>query len=374
MRTGRFAVLLVVLALLGGCQKDNGAVGISYPGSVECLGEAANPVQGDTVYVSPEGDDDNSGISPDAPKATLSTALCNLRPGQTLHILPGNYHESVIMGAFGDHDQAIVIEGVAAGDQVPLLDGQNELVVGLALVECSNIVVKNLEFRNYTDQGLWVVEGSDFIIEGNRFISNGQSSSDSDLEGEGYGVNVDGAQRVVIVGNEAAENGPSPERVQQAILGTGINTYGNQDVVIRNNHSHHNAGGGILVEDSINVLVEENRIDHNELDAAGDWWDGGIWIDGGREITLRNNIITDNHGPGIEISDEDVQYPEASRNYLVENNTITGNIMGIYVWNYGLCPVTNPDILQLRGNIIEDNLETDIECLDWACGKGRACD
>ncbi len=84
------------------------------------------------------------------------------------------------------------------------------------------------------------------------------------------------------------------------MAGTGIDGYRMRNAVIRNNRSHHNHGGGLLVEDSVNVLVKRNKIYGNALDvSADDWWDGGIWLDGGRDVTLVGNMIYDNLGPPI---------------------------------------------------------------------------
>ena len=176
--------------------------------------------------------------------------------------------------------------------------------------------------------------------------ANGRASIDPDADGEGFGVNVDGTVRVLIEANEAAENGPAAERVRR----------------------------GILVEDSVNVTGEGNLIDHNELDAGGDYWDGAIWVDGGHNVTLRGNTITDNHGPGIQISDEDVQYPDASFGYVVEENLMTGNRFGIYLWNLGECPFPRSEMVRFSDNTIQGSIERDVWCLGWPCGLRRSCD
>ncbi|MBS1250868.1 MAG: hypothetical protein MAG431_02465 [Chloroflexi bacterium] len=265
------------------------------------------------------------------------------------------------MGDFGDPRSPITISGMADGDQLPVLDGESTRSMGIALVESENVVIENLVFQNYTDEGLLILEGSDFVVRGNHFLDNGRQSYDPDLGGEGFGVAVDGAQEVLIEGNEVHGNGPNQERWEQYILGMGIDTYGNSDVVIRDNHVSGTIGGGILVEDSENVLVENNDIHDNELDANGDYWDGGIWVDGGQNITLRGNTITDNHGPGLNLSDEDVQYPEASKGYVVEDNLVTGNLFGVFVWNFGGCPAPE-DAIRFGENQIEGNDDLDMWC------------
>ncbi len=310
---GGIGLLLAMAWLLAACgpRPPAGAVegetSMYFVPGRECFPGDDAPIDGPLVYVSPTGDDSQSCASEEQALRSSSRAACRLVPGQTLRLLPGVYRESVILGMFGDPEQPITFQGVIRDGQRPVLDGGGELTMGIALVESQNVVVEGLEFRNYTDEGLLVLLGSKVVIRDNRFVGNGRGSIEPDYEGEGFGVNLLGVREALVEGNEAYGNGPSEARQARGLLGTGINTYELKDSVIRDNYSHDNIGGGILVEDGENVLVEGNRIEANWLDAAGDYWDGGIWVDGGRKITLRGNLVVGNHGPGIELSDEDVQ-------------------------------------------------------------------
>lgn len=156
-----------------------------------------------------------------------------------------------------------------------------------------------------------------------RFVSNGFASISSDLDGEGFGFAAIGVTGLVVEESEAFENGPSPTRQERFVLGTGIDTFEIRDAVIRNNWIHHNVGGGILVEDGVGLLVDGNVVTDNELDANGDYWGGAIWVDGGRDVTVTNNILSRNHGPGLQLSDEDGQGPTG---YVVAGNTTTDNL------------------------------------------------
>ena len=156
------------------------------------------------------------------------------------------------------------------------------------------------------------------------------------------------------------------------MLGTGINTFMCTDCVIRNNHSYENVGGGILVEDGVNVLVEGNEVIANYLDATEDeWWDGGIWIDGGHDIIVRNNEFRDNLGPGIQISDEDHQQPYG---YVLENNTSRNNYYGIYIWNFGTSELPPESVLRLTNNLFQDNSVQDVWIEDWTCPPPDPCE
>ena len=83
-----------------------------------------------------------------------------------------------------------------------------------------------------------------------------------------------------ISNNNVYGNGPNLQIFPDFIMGTVINTYGNTNAKISKNLSHNNMGGGILVEDSYNVLVVQNDVFENDVDATGDeWWDGGLWVE-----------------------------------------------------------------------------------------------
>ncbi len=373
-RVGRIAFLAATgLIALAGCAdggppalRESEQTGIVFARGVQCLGARARGGVPRVVFVSPGGDDRNAGASPAAPMRTLAHALCSLRPGQTLNVLPGVYRESVVLERFGTKGRPITIRGVVRGGRRPVLDGESKRSYGIALGESRNVIIEQLEFRNYRDAGLHALLCSDLVVRRNRFLDNGRASVDPDADGEGFGLNVVGGRRVVIEQNLVVGNGPNEERRKRFVLGTGIDTYELEDAVIRGNTVRDTIGGGILVEDGRRVLVAGNAITQNELDANGDYWDGGIWLDGSIDVTLRGNRVTANHGPGVEISDEDHQYPRASRGYLLEGNTVTANLFGLYVWNYGRCPLMNPRILRLVGNRIEGNSRHDFWCLEHA--------
>lgn len=62
-------------------------------------------------YVAPQGDDDASGESPVTAFATLQHALAQVQPGDTIHLLPGDYFENVISQVDGRVDAPITIMG-----------------------------------------------------------------------------------------------------------------------------------------------------------------------------------------------------------------------------------------------------------------------
>jgi len=216
-------------------------------------------------------------------------------------------------------------------------------MMGIGYGECKNLVIENMTFQNFTDTGIYAFESTGVVIRSCVFRNNGFESLDPDFEHEGFGVIVSDSTDVLIENNESYYNGPKPAYRDRGILGTGIDTYTIRDATIRGNSSHDNTGGGLLIEDGVNVLVENNHLERNYLDATVDgWWDAGVWVDGGHDVTVRSNTIRDNLGPGIQMSDSDLQYhktPRASYGYTAEDNIISGNYFALYTLNFGQCPL-----------------------------------
>ena len=85
-------------------------------------------------------------------------------------------------------------------------------------------------------------------------------------------------------------------------------------------------------------------------------------MDGGSYIFVRNNIFRNNLGPGIEISDEDLQNPIK---YVLENNISTNNYYGIFIWNFGTSDWPPDSVLMQSGNQFTDNICQDIWIEAW---------
>jgi parallel beta-helix repeat protein len=303
-------------------------------------------------YVSTNGNDDNDGQSKNTAFRTIERALEIVQPGEIISILPGIYYEALTIENMGSAEQPITIQGEETGT---ILDGQSVFTIGLWCENCTNFVFQNLEIRNYTDVGIGAYLSSDITMQNLTIHNNGFAVQLVDWEFEGYGIHVDVSERICIENSDVYQNGPQPR--PWGVLGTGINVYGCTDCTIRNNHSYSNIGGGILTEDCVRVVVDGNLVNANYLDATEDeWWDGGIWIDGGHNVTVTNNTFQGNIGPGIQISDEDLQSPYG---YVLEDNVSTENYYGIYIWNFGTTGYPPENVLRLSNNDFSGNTITD---------------
>ncbi len=321
---------------------------------------------GKTYYVYTQGSDEADGLTSATAVRTIAHAVTLATAGDTVAILPGTYSEALLFEGIGSAAGTLTIRGEGG---VPLLDGGRTLDVGLWCDICTNIAFEDIEIANYTDVGLMGTASNGLTVRNVSIHGNGFAAQIEWVEG--YGLHIEESQNVTIENCEAYQNGPNPQ-VLERWLGTGLDLFDLTDAVVRNNNTHDNSGGGMLVEDCTNVLVEGNTVSGNNLDATIEgWWDGAIWLDGGRDVTLRNNTITANIGPGVIVSDEDNQQPSG---YVMEGNTITGNTWGVYVWNFGTSELPPDDILRLIDNDVSGNTTDDFWIIDWHCPPEDPCD
>ncbi len=319
-------------------------------------------------YVSSQGNDNSSGRTNETAFRTIGRALEAVRSGDTVLVLPGIYTEALTLENVGNSNVPTTIRGEGG---VAVLDGQRTMTIGLWCEDCTDFTFENLEIRNYSDIGIGVSLSSNITMRNLEVHHNGYDAQLVGWEIEGYGISVDECQKVTVENSEVYRNGPQPQ-LPDRLMGTGIDVYMCTDCIIRNNQSHDNIGGGILVEDSINVLVERNEVFSNDLDAsAEEYWDGGIWIDGGHHVTVRNNVFRNNLGPGIQISNEDHQQPH---DYVLEDNIITENYYGVYIWNFGTSGFPPESILRMSNNQIFGNTVQDVWIVPWDCPPPDPCD
>ncbi len=350
---------------------------VYHRGGVVCKGHQAQPVDAPAVYVSPDGDDHQRGTSPDEAFATLAHALCNAAPGQTVYVAPGRYEESILLSEFGQKGVPIRIVGQSGPNgEKPVLDGGRHFTYGIAIIgedeahKSYSFVVENLEFANYTDAGFAAITAEDITLRNSILRDNGFHGMNPENNGEGMGADFVEVIGLVVDGVEGIHNGPEDAVWQQGILGGDISVWGSQDVVVRNCTTHDTIGNGLLFEDTVHALAEDNRFTHALLTAPHEEVDGAIWVDGGHDILIRHNVVADNQGPGLQISDEEVQHPYG---YVFEGNIVTGNQVGVFIWNFGVCPWPDESIVKMVDNVFRDNRDGVVRCEPWGCGEGQPC-
>ncbi len=318
-----------------------------------------------TYYVAPTGDDENDGRSPERAFATLTRALEVARGGDTVLLLPGVYHEFAEVYNLGQGVEPLVIRGTRADEVV--FDGKNRLGSAFQCWECANVHISDLTVRNYRWEGLGIFLSRDVRIERVRVRRSG-TAFHPDVEDGGSGITLVESRNIIL--EDALVEDVGLRQVEEEMSGNGVNMWRCQDCLVRNVQVRRVQGTGILVEESCRVRVEASRVEAGEMD-MGDWWDAGIWLDGGHDVVVEGNVFVNNHGPGIQVSDTETVYPQGSRGFVVRENRSQGNVFGIYMWNYGMCPPPE-DALRLEGNIFQGNTR-DVQCVPWQCGVGQPC-
>jgi len=254
--------------------------------------------------------------------------------------------------------------GTTADGQSPLGNG-----IGVLLEKSAKSIIKNNVVADSRQSGIFVSEGSENIIEGNK-IGTDASSATALGNGE-HGVEIENAFRnltkdnvisgnkgagVFISGLRANENTIENNRIGANAAGTeplgnGMEGVLIQDVAATNvvlNLISANGKSGIVIEGG---EASESIIDNNSIGTdifGGDVFgvmgnrEHGVLIDRAPSSTLEENLIAFNHNAGIMLL--------AAPSGAVERNNIHHNVIGIDVQGEG------SDELRIIGNRIHLNV------------------
>ena len=174
----------------------------------------AFPYRDEVFFVAPDGDDSRAGTSIASAWRTLKHAAANLKPGHTLYILPGEYHEPLVLRNLTG-EQKTLIRAHSRGKVV--LDGG-----GLRIEQCRNIEMDGLRIRNCAKRGALIASSAGVTVQNCVFHDNGSVGIEAmgqcdDLRVSGNivcfhrdaGVRIADASRAVLV-NNIVRNNPVP--------------------------------------------------------------------------------------------------------------------------------------------------------------------
>lgn len=114
-----------------------------------------------TFHVSPKGDDASPG-SAEAPWRSFRHALARLGPGDTLQLAPGVYREPMEVQRGGTPGSPVTI----AGGLGVILDGRGVGAGhGVYAKGLSHLLIRDLELRNWGDEGVRIDDGQHVAIE-----------------------------------------------------------------------------------------------------------------------------------------------------------------------------------------------------------------
>lgn len=225
-------------------------------------------------YVSPDGSDDNDGLSPDAPFKNIQHAADMTSPGDTVYVMPGTY------SAQDNDDKFVDITRSGAYDPI------NE--------ETHNITYTAYDLENKPKiflpddvKGVWDLVG----VNANYIVIDG-------FEVEGNNNNITLTEAEANYDEKVLEGGADWSKY--AMTNTNGISLDGHHIIVKNNHIHHVAGGGIGGGGDY-ITIENNHVHSNS------WYT--MYATSG--ISLINNVDFDNNT-------ED--YKLVVKNNVVHNN------------------------------------------------------
>lgn len=237
------------------------------------------------------------------PGQSIQAAIDRALPGDRVEVMPGEYHEEVIVDK---HGISLVGRNVL-GDR-PILDGQGTMADAVN-VSGSDFLIEGFIIRDYAGNGVTVNKATNVTFLNLTLINTGV-----------YGVYPVECRGVLVEGCTVT-----------GIQDAGIYVGQSRDIVVRNNEAYKNVAG-IEIENCVNALVENNSCHNNT---------GGMLVfvlpnnpsKVGDNCRVINNRIFDNNGPNFGKPGTIVESIPPGMGLIVMaadrtevmQNTITGN-------------------------------------------------
>lgn len=328
-------------------------------------------------YVSPSGDNGNPGTEM-SPWQTIQKAADTVGPGDVVHIRGGVYEEKVEINVSGTSGNLIVFQSYAGEEAI--IDGSNlgfdpsNSNALISMYSRSYLRIEGITLRNYGTAQRYMVpvgilvegESHDIKLVGNRIHGietryNGYDGGDAhgiavygDLtnsihgivisENELFDLKLGSSEALVLNGN--VENFEVSYNVVRDCNNIGIDFIGFEET-----------GPTPSVDQARNGVCKGNLVFN--IDSAfnpayggsftkggGDTSAGGIYVDGGANIIVEQNVVHDCN-IGIELASEHSGRSTSGitvRNNLVYHNHIGGLFLGGYDRQRGMtrnCEILN---------------------------------
>ena len=243
---------------------------------------------------------------------SIMAAVQLAKPGDTIQLMPGLYHETVYIDKDDIHVIGVIKEGKRA-----TLDGENKLNDAI-LYSGNNIVIENLTITRYKGNGIMGQAGNNFEIRNNIIKDTGVYGIFPQLGKNGLVIGniISGIEDAAIYVGMSDNIHVSHNDVFDSVAGIEIEN--SRHAIVEHNYVHNNTGGilafitpGLPIKTTFDVIIRNNFIsgnNHPNFGAPGSTVGGipagtGILIMAADDVVIEGNIISDNKTAAILITD-----------------------------------------------------------------------
>jgi cysteine-rich repeat protein len=294
----------------------------------------------------------------DGPCPTIQAALNQANPGDVISVNTGLYSEKLSIPTGGTAGNPITLQ--ASPGHHPILDGTgvpgaNMIRIDGSATPKSHIVVRGLEIRN----NIGVSDGSGIRIVG---AGTGIELRDNEI----HNITGDHAMGITVYATEATPvadliidgniiHDCEPAQSEALTLNGNVDGFEITNNVVRdvNSIGIDCIGGETDIQPNPTLVCRNGIIRGNTVIRANADYDGGfgggIYVDGGRDIVIENNFVTESD-LGIEVGAENAGL--VTQNVKVRNNVIYKNEKAGIVFGGYASSVGRANDNEFRGNTL----------------------